>query len=107
MVHLHIKRGNESQFLYETPLNKEISKLVEEIISIYNGRLKVNRICSEIEELAKHGPMYCPEILGLTQEQVNELKLIDEWEEKVIPSGGWIHNPDPCQRRYIFKYYLK
>lgn len=99
MVRLHIKRGEKSQFLYDTQLTTPIAQLAQEIVIIYNGRLKIERICYEIEELIKHGPMYPPEILGLTEEQVEELKLVDIWEEKVIPSGGWDYNKDPCGRR--------
>lgn len=99
MVLLHIKRGNESQFLYETSVKTPISMLNKEIVSIYNGRLKIGRICSEMDELAKHGPMLPPEILGLADEQVKELKLVDEYAEKCIPSGGWIYNRDPVGRR--------
>lgn len=99
MVILHIKRGNESQFLFDTLLSTELSTLVKEIVRIFNGRLKISRICSEIEQIIKHGPMYPPEILGLTEEQVAEMKLIDPWEEKVIPSGGWNPNKDPIGRR--------
>lgn len=99
MVLLHIKRGNESQFLYETSATTPIQRLNREIISIYNGRLKVSRICSEIDELIKHGPMFPPEILGLTDEQVSEFKLVDEYAEKCIPSGGWTYNRDPVGRR--------
>lgn len=99
MVFLHIKRGNDSQFLYETSVATPISKLNKEIVSIYNGRLKIGRICSEMEELAKYGPMFPPEILGLTDEQVSELNLVDQYAEKVVPSGGWIHNRDPVGRR--------
>lgn len=99
MVLLHIKRGNESQFLYETSVKTPISQLNKEILLIYNGRLKIGRICSEVEELSKHGPMLPPEILGLADEQVSELKLIDQYAEKCIPSGGWIYNHDPVGRR--------
>lgn len=99
MVLLHIKRGNDSQFLYETSASIKVSQLNAEIGSIYNGRLKIKRICGEIEELTKYGPMLPPEIIGLTEDQVTELKLVDEWEEKVIPSGGWTNSPDPCGRR--------
>lgn len=99
MVLLHIKRGNESQFLYETSSATPVVQLNKHIVSIYNGRLKIGRICSEIEELAKHGPMLPPEILGLTEEQVSELKLIDEYAEKCVPSGGWSYNHDPVGRR--------
>lgn len=99
MVILHIKRGTESQFLYETTVAAAVSCAAKEIVSIYNGRLKVGRICGEIEELLKYGPMFPPEILGLTDEQVQELKLNDAWENKVEPSGGWSYNRDPIGRR--------
>jgi hypothetical protein len=29
-------------------------------------------------------------MMGLTDEQVQELKLKDEWADKCVPSGGWI-----------------
>lgn len=54
---------------------------------------------AEVEELAKYGPLLPPEIMGLTDEQVEELKLVDTWAEKCIPSGGYIENVDPIGRR--------
>lgn len=99
MVLLHIKRGNEPQFLYETSVQTPVSSLNKEIVSIYNGRLKIGRICSEMDELAKHGVMLPPDILGLTDEQVEELKLVDEYAERCVPSGGWTYNRDPVGRR--------
>lgn len=53
----------------------------------------------EMEELRKHGTLLPPEIMGLTDEQVVELKLIDKWGEKCIPSGGYSFNKDPIGRR--------
>lgn len=99
MVLLHIKRSDQSQFLYDTKLDKKIEDLTQEIVVVFNGRLKIDRIAAEVQELIKYGPMYPPEILGLTEEQVEELKLVDPWEEKVAPSGGWIFNKDPVGRR--------
>lgn len=99
MVRLHIKRGDQNQFLYETKLTTPINQLTTELVTIFNGRLKIFRLCAEIEDLAKHGLMYPPEILGLTEEQVAELKLVDPWADKCIPSGGWILNKDPVGRR--------
>ena len=46
MVLLHVKRGEDSQFLYETTVDVSVEKLTLEIVTIYNGRLKVSRICS-------------------------------------------------------------
>jgi hypothetical protein len=46
MVKLHVKRGNDSQFLYETAVDKTVDEVVEEVTFIYNGRLKIGRICN-------------------------------------------------------------
>ncbi|KAL1502033.1 hypothetical protein ABEB36_007241 [Hypothenemus hampei] len=99
MVIVHVKHKDESQFLYETALSTPVDDLAQKITAIYNGRLKINRICVEIEELAKHGTLLPPEIMGLTEEQVDELKLKDDWGEKCIPSGGFTINKDPIGRR--------
>ena len=56
-------------------------------------------VVAEMEELAKHGTLLPPNIMGLTDEQVEELKLTDEWGEKCVPSGGWSFNKDPIGRR--------
>ena len=54
---------------------------------------------SEIELLAEHGVMMSPAMLGLTQQQVEELKLKDSFVDVCIPSGGFTMNPDPVGRR--------
>ena len=46
MVKLHVKKGEESQFLFETTVEIPITQLIEELIPIFNGRLKVQRICA-------------------------------------------------------------
>lgn len=75
MVRLHVKKGDESQFLYETSLNKTVEAELALIVNIYNGRLKIIRICYELEELAKHGVFLPPDMQGLTEEQFNILAL--------------------------------
>lgn len=40
-----------------------------------------------------------PNMQGLTEEQIVDLKLKDEFEEVCIPSGGFVMNPDPTGRR--------
>ncbi|KAG5895828.1 hypothetical protein JTB14_038259 [Gonioctena quinquepunctata] len=99
MVIVHIKHKDASQFLFETTLNTPVNDLVKAVIAIYNGRLKIERICSEIEELSKHGTLFPPEILGLTEDQVEEMNLTDPWGEKCIPSGGFTFEKDPVGRR--------
>lgn len=46
MVKLHIKKGDESQFLYETTVEMPVDDLLKDVSAIYNGRLKVQRICA-------------------------------------------------------------
>ncbi|XP_026810249.1 cilia- and flagella-associated protein 298-like isoform X2 [Rhopalosiphum maidis] len=99
MVLIHVKHGDDSQFLYEASLETPVDECTLNITSIYNGRLKISRICNEMEELKKHGTLLPPEIMGLTDEQVVELKLIDTWGEKCIPSGGYTFHKDPVGRR--------
>ena len=45
MVKIHVKKGDDSQFLYETTLDTEMSAILKDCATIYNGRLKVDRIC--------------------------------------------------------------
>ncbi|CAG5093805.1 Similar to cfap298: Cilia- and flagella-associated protein 298 (Danio rerio) [Cotesia congregata] len=94
MVRLHVKKGDESQFLYDTTVDTLVDDVIQEITVIYNGRLKINRIAYEMEELAKHGTMLPSNMMGLTDEQVIELKLKDEWADKCSPMGGWTFNKD-------------
>lgn len=59
MVLLHIKRGETSQFLYETSLGLDVSKLTQEIVAIYNGRLKIRRICAGLSRLFAPKSRFC------------------------------------------------
>lgn len=99
MVRLQLKRGDQNQFIFVAPTTTPIRQLCADITTIYNGRLKVDRIAAEVDELAKHGPMLPPDILGLTDEQVAELKRVDPYAETCVPQQGFDHCPDPVGRR--------
>lgn len=99
MVRLQLKRGTQNQFIYVAPHTIPIHQLIADVTTIYNGRLKVARLAAELEELARHGPQLPPDILGLTDEQVAELRLVDEWAEKCTPMDGFQLCPDPVGRR--------
>ena len=73
--------------------------LVLQVVSIYNGRRKVLRLADELKDLAKHGVVMKGELQGLHPDQVKELKLVDEYEEQCMPSGGFAYEADPVQRR--------
>ena len=44
MVKLHVKRGDESQFLYETTVKASLDDVAKELVKIYNQRLKIERL---------------------------------------------------------------
>ena len=46
MVKLNVKKGDEAQFLMETTVTRPIDDLMTEVAAIYNGRLKIMRICA-------------------------------------------------------------
>lgn len=52
-----------------------------------------------MEELAEHGLFLPPNMHGLTDEQIEELKLKDEWGERCVPSGGAVFKKDDIGRR--------
>jgi len=45
MVRLHVKKGDENLFLYDTTVVTKTDEVISDITKIYNGRLKVHRIC--------------------------------------------------------------
>uniref|UniRef100_A0A8C6ZB68 Cilia- and flagella-associated protein 298-like n=1 Tax=Nothoprocta perdicaria TaxID=30464 RepID=A0A8C6ZB68_NOTPE len=99
MVRLHVKREDQSQFLLEAAVSDRLADLAPLVARIYNGRLKVQRLCSELEDLAEHGISLPPKMQGLTDEQIEELKLKDEWADKCVPSGGSVFKKDVMGRR--------
>jgi len=99
MVKLVIKSGDRVQFLYETSVESLVDDVVEDVTRIYNGRLKVERIAGEMEQLADHGITLPPNMQGLTDDQISDLKLVDEWAEKCEPQGGSVFKKDDIGRR--------
>lgn len=45
MVQLHVKKGDESQFLFDAHVDTVVNEALTDITIVYNGRLKVSRIC--------------------------------------------------------------
>jgi hypothetical protein len=93
MVFLTVKRGEEPQFLFETNTSTPMAEIIAEISQVYNDRLRIDRLCMAIEQLAAHGITKPPKMQGLTPDQVVELKLKDE-SDVYYPSGGSVASPD-------------
>lgn len=99
MVVLNVKKGDEGLFLMETKTTHDIASLTIEIARLYNLRLRLGRLIQAMEQLAAHGLGLPENMVGLTDEQIEELKLVDEWSEKCVPSGGVAFDQDPIGRR--------
>ena len=72
------QRSEEHQFLYEAPAATPVTELTAALVSLYNARLRLSRLCAEGAELASYGPSRPPEqqarvAVGTTQR---------------VPSGG-------------------
>ncbi|CAG0895067.1 unnamed protein product [Cyprideis torosa] len=96
MVKLKVKRKDALEFVLETTLNVAIEELLKEVVQLYNARQSLLWLCSEVESLANHGSHLPPEMVGLLDEQIEELGLKDEHPR---PSGGWVSCPDEMRRR--------
>lgn len=59
----------------------------------------MERIATEIDQLAQYGTILPENMQGLNEDQIIDLKLNDPWTEKCIPSGGAIENKDIYNRR--------
>jgi hypothetical protein len=99
MVRLKIKKDTDNLFIIDTTLDKDVDSMIEYISKVQNGRLKIERLVYEVKELADHGISLPPNMQGLTDEQLTELKLVNEWEKTCIPSGGSTFNIDDIGRR--------
>jgi len=99
MVILHVKKGDQSLFLHETTVKGSIAGLTKKLVEIYNGQLKIDRLYYELETLAKHGISLPPNMQGLTDDQIIDLKLEDKWSQTIYPHSGSIQCQDPVGKR--------
>eukprot|EP00127_Corallochytrium_limacisporum_P003727 Clim_evm59s152 gene=Clim_evmTU59s152 len=99
MVQLHVKNGSESLFLYKTVTTESVQDTLDNVCEIQNARLCVFRLCDQVDFLAQYGISLPANMQGLTDEQIVDLKLNDEYEDRCVPSGGYINRRDPMGQR--------
>jgi len=100
MVFLKVKNGQDYCFNLDASVKNSVDEVLAEVVKVYNHRLKLLRICDEMTQLAKHGVQIRPEMMGLTPDQIVELKLIDEYASSCVPSTGFgDETPDEVGRR--------
>lgn len=114
MVILHIKRGDNNQFLYETNTGIVIEDLVKELVDINNWRLKIDRAAQAMEDLASKGPIKPEALRGLTGYEdyikAEDLTVINGLKEMPPKTGvrevvdehhfrtGWLVSEELCKQ---------
>ncbi|CAG0888852.1 unnamed protein product [Darwinula stevensoni] len=96
---LHVKRGNSSLFLLHMTCDSMVKDALDAICRIFRMILKVERLCRGLEDLSEHGIAFPPDMVGLTAQQIEELRLIDKWTPICVPSGGCELRADPIGKR--------
>jgi cilia- and flagella-associated protein 298 len=114
MVILHVKKGDENQFLYETNTSIMFDELLRQLVAMHNLRSKIDRASQAIEELATKGPLKPEALRGLTglDEYVKheDLTVINGLKEMPPKTGcrevvdehhfrtGWLVSEELCKQ---------
>lgn len=73
MVLLHFKSDDQNdQFIYECKTTDSIKDIRQNIIEIYNLRLKLDRFINNVNEYIKYGPMRIEKLRGLSHKVIQE-----------------------------------
>ncbi|GIY77097.1 cilia- and flagella-associated protein 298-A [Caerostris extrusa] len=99
MVKLHVKKADQSLFWFETQTSINVGDLLKTLVEIYNAKLKIERLSYEIEELSKHGVSFPTNMQGLTEQQISDLVLKDDWAQKNLSPSDYVINKDPMGKR--------
>ncbi|KAJ3336317.1 hypothetical protein HDU93_003093 [Gonapodya sp. JEL0774] len=112
---IHVKRAEDSQFLFETTTLSPIAEVAPQLTAIHNLRLKINRLIQATEDLVEHGVLKPENQQGLSEDQLKDLSSTNQDTNKNGDSGKsaqsvpkptvrkngavYILNPDPTGRR--------
>ena len=56
MVVIHVKFGQEDEFLYETTCATSNDELIRGLVKLNNTRVRIAFLCGALRELGTHGP---------------------------------------------------
>merc|ERR1711966_65822 len=69
MVLLHVKKGDDINFLFRTPVTTSNAEATAEVVKVWNLVLKIRRLKYCCDELCQFGPMKPPEKQGYIDEE--------------------------------------
>jgi hypothetical protein len=72
MVLIHYKRNKTDQFIISMPASSQINLVREELVSINNLRIKLDKLIQSMKGLISHGPLKPEALRGLTQPETIE-----------------------------------
>merc|ERR1711998_241916 len=70
MVLLHVKKGEDINFLYRTPVTTTNDDATVEVCKVFNLILLIRRLKYSCEELCQYGPMKPPEKQGVVDDEL-------------------------------------
>jgi len=73
MVLLHVKKGDDINFLYRTPVTTSNDDATNEVVKIWNLILLIRRLKYSCDELCQYGPMKPPEKQGFLDDEEEAL----------------------------------
>ncbi|KXS11003.1 hypothetical protein M427DRAFT_127019 [Gonapodya prolifera JEL478] len=110
-MRIHVKRSEESLFLYDAPVLSDLATLIPALAQLQNCRLRITRLIQATEDLLEHGILKREDQYGLSEEQLQsfaesdakgtpDAKKPDAPRKTVMKHGReYIVNPDPTGRR--------
>merc|ERR1712188_236506 len=69
MVLLHVKKGEDINFLYRTPVTTSNDDATREVCNIFNLVLRIRRLKYTCDELCQFGPLKPPEKQGFIDDE--------------------------------------
>jgi len=74
MVLLHVKKGDDINFLYRTPVSTSNENATIEVCKVWNLILKIRRLKYSCDELCQYGPMKPPEKQGFLDDEEDAMR---------------------------------
>src|SRR5688500_276551 len=92
MVLLHVKRGDNDEFLHECSHEDLVTNVLQTAVDFHNRRKMIEFVADNLQALAKYGPMR-PEVSYLccwVSWGSDSVRLREAWKEpRIRPAFGW------------------
>ncbi|KNE61836.1 hypothetical protein AMAG_07112 [Allomyces macrogynus ATCC 38327] len=114
MVLVHLKSNDESLFLAEVPAATPTDAVIADLVHLHNTRLRIERLCTAVDDLAKYGAYKPISNHGYTDEDLAKFAKEDANGSSSAPAEDapcpvvmhegreYLHRPDPTGRRNGF-----